>query len=182
MQHLRSFALRADYEGSVEVDGEPRPIFQGGLLAVGDNSDFDVAEALKDGDGVITIHRSDTILEALLDAYPALKDVTVPDAPAAIVSPYARRQLDDIRQLASIRDIEHAGSASKEHLVEALELQDRLQRDGAAVQVDGVFVEPTVDAADPQEPELPPEPEPPAPEPVPDGEPSKRPARRNSRS
>lgn len=123
MLELRAFALRSDYEGTVEQDGEQVPKFGGGLLAVGDG-DFDVAEELLKGDGTIVVPVTDQRLLDLLDQYPALKGVTVPAGATATVSPYERRTADEVRMLAGLRDIAGAKSASKERAARALEVHD----------------------------------------------------------
>ena len=134
MSEVVAYALKADFEGTVdiEVDGETQevPVFQGGLLNVGDG-DFDVAAALEDGAGVITVHADDQRLRDLLDVYPALKS-TSPPAGAKPVSMYARRTLEELRNLGSVRDIKGAASLAKAKLISALEAQDKANRAGAA--------------------------------------------------
>lgn len=123
-----AYALRSEFDGTVDVQPdvdsdatEERPKFGGGVLAVGDG-DFDVAGALDEGGGVITIYAHDQLLRDLLDAYPPLKRVG--DAGGAPVSPYARQTEDALRHTASLRDIEHAGSASRTQLEDALLADD----------------------------------------------------------
>jgi hypothetical protein len=123
---LVAYGLRADYEGTTTVelaDGsrEDRPNFGGGLLAVGDG-DFNVGEALEAGQGVIVLKGNDQRLRDLLDAYPPLKEVPVPSSPATIVSPYERRQTDDLHVLASLRGFE--GRDRREKLIARLEQHD----------------------------------------------------------
>lgn len=122
-----AFALRAEYEGTVDVeleDGatETRPKFAGGLLAVGDG-DFNVGEELEAGDGTITVYAHDSRLVDLLEGYPALKRVGVP-AGATPLNPYARRTHDDLKLQASLRDLDGLGSASKVRLAEILLAHD----------------------------------------------------------
>lgn len=122
-----AFALRADYEGTVDVeleDGsvETRPKFGGGLLAVGDG-DFNVGDALEEGDGTIVVYQHDSRLVDLLEAYPALKRVSAPRGAEAI-NPYGRRTHDDLKLLASLRDLEGLGHASRDRLADVLLAHD----------------------------------------------------------
>lgn len=122
-----AFALRAEYEGHVDVeleDGstETRPKFGGGLLAVGDG-DFNVGETLEEGSGTIVVYAHDSRLIDLLEAYPALKRVAVP-AGAEPINPYVRRSRDDLRLQASLRDLEGLGNASHDRLATALLAHD----------------------------------------------------------
>lgn len=122
-----AFALRAEFEGHVDVeleDGstETRPKYAGGLLAVGDG-DLDVGQALEDGDGTIVLYAHDSRAVDLLEAYPAVKRVAVP-AGASPINPYARRTHDDLKLQASLRDLEGVGNASKTRLAEVLLAHD----------------------------------------------------------
>lgn len=152
MQDLLAYALRADFEGTINVeleDGskEKRDVYQGGLLAVGD-SDFDVKAELDKGAGTIVVHAGDQQLVDLLDVYPALKRSTVPDKPKAIVSPYGRRPVETLRHLASLRDIDGPiGRASKAKLVAALEAQDAAQIAGLQGVPDAITVPDSDDGA-----------------------------------
>lgn len=127
MSDLIAYELRSEYSGTVEQERDGQtievPIYQGGLLAVGDG-DFNVGEELERGGGTIVIRARDQILADLLNAYPPLKQVSAPDAPAAIVSPYERRQTDDLRIAASLRDIDGHASAGRDTLIAALEVHD----------------------------------------------------------
>lgn len=116
---LLAYALRADYEGEIS-DGLPR--FGGAVLAVGDG-DFHVRDSLELNDGTIVVHAHDQRLVDLLDAYPPLKRTTVPKNPVA-VSPYDRRTTEDLRDVASVRDIDNAASLSRKRLIAALIAQD----------------------------------------------------------
>lgn len=122
MSDLVAFALTADYEGTVEIEGEQVPVFGGGLLNVGDG-DFDVAQALDAGGGTIAVHAGDAPLIGLLDEYPALKRVAVPED-ATPVSRYDRVSTSALREQASVRDIDGAGGAARGAVVDALERQD----------------------------------------------------------
>lgn len=113
---LTAFGLTAEYDGTVDIDGKTVPKFSGGMLNVGDG-DFGVREALDAGDGVIVVYSFDEALVALLDTYPALKRVPVP-TPAkgkqlTIVNPYARRSIESLRHVASLRDIGITGRSRK---------------------------------------------------------------------
>lgn len=134
MADVVAYELRADYQGTVEIttdDGTQEiPKFAGGLLNVGDG-DINVAEALEDGGGVIVVQADDQRLRDLLDAYPPLKRSDAP-AGAEPLSKYGRAPLEDLRSLASVRDIKGAGSLSRAKLVSALEAQDKASRAGAA--------------------------------------------------
>lgn len=120
---LKAYVLTADYAGDVDVehsDGTRKtvPRFQGGTLAVGDG-DFHVADQLAAGGGTIVVYEHDQALVDLLEIYPALKSAAVPKD-ATPVNPYARRTLDDLRHLASLRDLPQAGSLSRRRLEAAL--------------------------------------------------------------
>lgn len=154
-----AFALRADYEGEVDVtleDGsvETRPKFAGGLLAVGDG-DFDVAEELEAGDGYIVVYEHDSRLVDLLDIYPALKRVATP-AGAEAVNPYLRRSHDDLKLQASLRDLEGLGHASKGKLSDVLLAHDAELAAGVAPGEAAEAAVATDDASKPPEDETPP--------------------------
>lgn len=139
---LKAYVLTADYAGDVDVehpDGtqETVPRFQGGTLAVGDG-DFHVADQLAAGGGTIVVYEHDQALVDLLEIYPALKSAAVPKD-ATPVNPYARRSLDALRHLASLRDLPQAGSMSRRRLEAALlaadiEQMDRVMPDVAEAQ------------------------------------------------
>lgn len=129
---LTAFALRSEYEGTVEIetdDGpQEAPAFGGGVLAV-DGGDFHVRDELARGDGTIVCQENDQVLIDLLDVYPALKRTTVPEKPKAIVDPYERRPIDALRHLLGLRDISGQGD-SKAAAVRALNAHDRALRKG----------------------------------------------------
>lgn len=62
-----AYSLRSEYEEN----------YAGGLLTVGEDRTFDVAEELEAGNGYITIDDQDHMLVTVLDDYPALKRTTV---------------------------------------------------------------------------------------------------------
>lgn len=157
MSDTIAFALRAEFEGTTPVAGDDGatieiPTYQGGLLAV-DNSDFDVAAALEAGAGAIVVWSDDTQLAGILAAYPPLKEIATP-AGATPVSKYERRTLEDLRNIASLRDIDGAGSASKVTLVAALDAFDAAQRGGDQETVAAIADDPK--GATPAEPATPP--------------------------
>lgn len=150
MSDAVAFALRAEYEGTTTVeleDGstEDRPSFAGGVLHT-DPGDFDVAEHLDAGAGVIVVSTRDQRLVDLLDAYPPLKSVAVP-AGAKPISPYARHSLDTLRHLGSLRDLDGAGGLSRAKLIRALEAQDRALAAGQPATAAAIADEPE-EAAD----------------------------------
>lgn len=144
---LTAYALRAEYEGTVEIDGEPQPVFQGGVLAVGDG-DFDVAKELQAGGGIIVVQQADQVLVDLLDSYPALKRTTAPDEPDRVVSPYERQPTAQLRHLASLRDIDGHGGASRGQLEDALAAQDEAAASGDQAAVASASVEDRPDGLD----------------------------------
>jgi hypothetical protein len=140
-----AFALRAEFAGTETVhnsDGstETVPKFGGGLLAI-TGGDFNVADELEAGGGTIVVRADDQQLIDLLEVYPPLKQVPVPDK-ARPVSKYNRQPLDSLRDQASLRDISGAGSLSKDKLVRALEAQDRELAKGNQAAADAVAEEP----------------------------------------
>lgn len=107
---LIAFGLTEEYSGEVEIEDEDGkavkvPKFGGGVLAVGDG-DIHLRDELDAGGGAICVHANDQRLVDLLRAYPALEEVDAPAKPAKVVNPYDRRQDDDLRHLASLRDLD----------------------------------------------------------------------------
>lgn len=100
---LIAYALTADYQGTVAIDGADVPKFGGGVLAVGDG-DFHVRDTLDAGDGFIVVSEHDQTLIDLLDAYPAVMRVD-PPAGAEAISPYERRSDDALAHIASLRGL-----------------------------------------------------------------------------
>jgi hypothetical protein len=122
-----AYALRAEYEGTVEdFDGGTVPRFLGGILAVGPRS-IDVRAELKAGGGTIVVDESDTLLVNVLDGYAPLKRVAAHDAPATI-SPYDGPKVDELRAEASLRDLATGGT--KAELVARLEAHDEAVKTG----------------------------------------------------
>lgn len=79
-----AYGLRAEYDGTVELDGEPVPRYLGGLLAVTGADDFDVRAALDAGDGTIVVDETNAALIRVLDEQPALKRVDPPAGTTAL--------------------------------------------------------------------------------------------------
>lgn len=126
-----AFALRQEYAGTVEVDGEEVPRFLGGVIAAGD-SDLNVAELLEEGAGTIVLEGNDTRAVVALDEYPALKRVPVPTG-AELTAGYADENVTALRAELRRRGITRAGAASKDEAVVALQAFDRLQDEGITV-------------------------------------------------
>lgn len=74
-----AYGLKAEYEGTVELDGTPVPVFSGGIIRVGER-DVDVRQALDAGGGRIVVDDHDAALINRLDAHEALKRVAAHDA------------------------------------------------------------------------------------------------------
>jgi hypothetical protein len=74
MTDLLAYGLRAEYDGTVEIDGQTVPVFLGGVIAV-DGADFNVRQHLDEADGAIVIDASHFTLVNALDEYPALKRI-----------------------------------------------------------------------------------------------------------
>src|SRR5205085_8919563 len=80
-----------------------------------------------EGDGVIVIRQSDSVLAELLSLQPPLKSCAVPDGRVPL-SPYERRSTDDLRHFASLRDMGTGGS--REELLERLDAYDAANEAG----------------------------------------------------
>lgn len=105
-----AYALRAQFDNDQ---------YLGGVLAVGDG-DIDVRAALKDGDGVILVPDSDTLMQAVLDAYAPLKRVPVPkDDPPAAVDRLEEKTVSELRDDAKTLGVETRG-LSKDDLITAI--------------------------------------------------------------
>ena len=79
-----AFALRAEYDGTVtHDDGSTVPVYSGGVIAIPDGRSFDVREALDNGNGTIGGPDEDHLLATVLEQYPALKSVPVPERKTA---------------------------------------------------------------------------------------------------
>lgn len=118
-----AYGLRAEYEGTVEQDGAQVPRYLGGLIALGEGRDLDVAQALRDGAGTIVIEETDTLAVVALDAYAPLKRVPAHDADATIPSQYADRPVADLRADLRARGLDTSGA--KTDLVARLDDADR---------------------------------------------------------
>jgi hypothetical protein len=133
------YALRAEYDGTVEdFDGQPSPIFLGGVLAV-DGHDFDVRAELDKGNGTIVVDEANVILVNTLDEYAPLKRVSVSDDAPAITS-YDERPVAELKADLASRGL--ATTGPKADLVARLTAADHGEPDPT--------VEPdTADATDP---------------------------------
>lgn len=105
-----AYALRAQYDNDE---------YLGGVLAVG-NGDIDVRAALKAGDGVIVVPDSDTLMQAVLDAYAPLKRVAVPkDDPPPAVDQLEDLKVTALRDEAKVLGVETRG-LNKDELITAI--------------------------------------------------------------
>lgn len=119
MDHT-AFALREEYTGTAEVDGEQVPVFQGGVLAIPpDSRSFDVAAKLAEGDGAIVVSTSNAPLVELLRHYPPLKEVAAPEG-AIDTTSYADWTVSMLRDELERRSLSRAGTKD--------ELRDRLEK------------------------------------------------------
>lgn len=135
MSDTVAYALREEYAGTVtqvleaDADGNPTktvdvPAFGGGLIALGDDDELDLAEALEAGGGTITVDASAKPLAVtILDELPVLKRVRAP-IDADVKVGYRDRTAKANRDEASNRGIAGAARASAEDLVAALEADD----------------------------------------------------------
>jgi hypothetical protein len=136
-----AFALTEELQGTVSIEtgeGDPGevPVFGGGVLAVGDG-DFHVRDELEAGGGTIVVPSIDATLIDLLEAYPALKRVPVPDG-AEPLNPYRRRTLEDLRHIKSLRDFDGVAGASREDLEARLFAHDCAQAAGEPATVEAI--------------------------------------------
>lgn len=116
-----AYGLRAEYEGTANLDGQDVPVFGGGLLALDGGESLDVAEALRAGDGRIVVDDTDAALILRLDAYPALKRVAA-EGSVPTVGRYDRSSVSDLRAELRLRDLPAGGS--RDELVARLEAAD----------------------------------------------------------
>lgn len=108
---LIAYALRPDLPGE----------FTGGVLAI-DGADFHTRDELNRGAGTICIWSSDTRLSALLDALPVLERLDEPPAePKAIITPFERLTIEQLREAAAIAGLQGYEKASAKRLRSALE-------------------------------------------------------------
>jgi hypothetical protein len=92
-----------------------------GVLAVGDSS-IDVRAALQEGDGVLVVPDSDTVTQVVLDEYPPLKRVAVPDEPASVVDQFEALPHQALKDEARVRGLKVSGSS--EELRDAIRAHD----------------------------------------------------------
>lgn len=115
---MLAYALRADYEG----------IFRGGILALDGDRSFDTAQALEEGDGTIIVDDANIPLVLALDAFPALKRVSLPDNARVSQSAYDAHHLNALRHELRRRGIKVRGNITKQAAIDALvEHDNRLQ-------------------------------------------------------
>lgn len=139
-----AYSLTADLEGEVEVfdtvedekngHGRVVPKFTGGVIHAGDR-DFDVAEELEKGGGIIVVREGDVALVGALDGYAALKRVPVPDD-APIADGYDDHPAKALKDELTRRGIVGHGSSAKPALVAALQRIDELSGQGENVPAD----------------------------------------------
>lgn len=115
-----AFALRKTYDGTTDQDGDEVPTFQGALISVA-GDDFNVGDHLEAGQGLIVCSALDHQLVGVLDEFVPLKRVATPKGATAI-SPYARRSLEDLRHVASLRDITGHAKLNRADLIDALDV------------------------------------------------------------
>ena len=116
MQH--AFALRAEYDD-----------YAGGQLALPDGTAFDVLEALERGDGVIVT--DDLRIASRLREYPPLKEVAVPERPAAVETTLDDMTKEQLLALPEAQSIDAAGRLKKPDLVEAIRRERESDEAGA---------------------------------------------------
>lgn len=119
-----AYALRAEFDGTVDQDGSQVPVFTGGTVTHSDGRTFDVREALDAGDGVIVVAEDNTELVIALDGFLALKRVDAP-AGADPVSSYELQTIADLRAEAKRRGLTGVGNTSKAVLIHALVKHDQ---------------------------------------------------------
>lgn len=125
---LIAYALREEFTGTVEQDGETVPVFTGGVIRAGD-TDIDVRAELDAGGGVIVVDERAAGSVVHLDEYPPLKRVKAPKDAKPTGSftdagPYAERTVDELRNDLRTRGIAGAGNAKREDLLDALNEHD----------------------------------------------------------
>ena len=121
---LIAYALRPDLPGE----------YTGGVLAI-DGADFHTLDELNRGEGTICIWSSDTRLSALLDAVPVFERLEEPPAkPKAIITPFDRLNLEQLRQAAAIAGLQGYEDAGELRLRSALEQLHIEQWNGTEVE------------------------------------------------
>lgn len=134
---VTAFELRSEYQGQTEPNKEtgeePRPKFDPDTQLAVAGVPFEVGKELQKGRGKIVVRESDQQLVELLRTYAPLKETSAPKN-AKPISRYERLPTDQIRHEASVRDVDGAGSLSREDLIGRLEAQDDAleQQDPAA--------------------------------------------------
>ena len=116
------YGLRAEYAEN----------YLGGVLATSDG-DFNVAEELEAGGGVITVDDGNHELVLVLDEYPALKRVGAPDD-ADPITRYDRMDRDTLRGELRGRNLPTGGRV--EELRERLIAADTLATEGDPIEPD----------------------------------------------
>lgn len=120
-----AFELRSEYQGTTtDAAGNDVPRFGGGLLALTNESDFDLGAELERGGGVIVVDEMHHRLADLLRAHPALKATSVPTEPAAVASPYDGLTVKQLRERARERELDVSG-LDRDALVDVLEASDQ---------------------------------------------------------
>lgn len=143
-----AFALREDLAGTVEIDGEQVPVFQGGVLALPNgNGSIDVGAELEANQGVILVEDHDQALVEILRSYPALKVTTdVPEGAVAFGAYEARGQAA-LREEAQRRGFEKFGGLKKADLAAALRAHDEAVRAGDTARAGEITQDPAAAAA-----------------------------------
>lgn len=126
-----AYALRGDYAGTVEQDGEEVPLFSGGITSAGDAGDLDVAELLEEGGGTIVVDDRDPRIVLALDEFLALKRVPVPDDVKALVGDYDGQPVTTLRGELKRRGVTGGGNLSQDDAVTALKAYDERFTDPA---------------------------------------------------
>ena len=127
-----AYALRADHQGTVIIDGAEVPRFTGGLLKIDDARELDVRAELDAGNGTIIVAEHDALLLNRLDAYDALKRVSAGDADAVTAGTrrYEDLTVDALREEAKRRGLTIEAGVRKSELAHALAEHDVELSDG----------------------------------------------------
>lgn len=127
-----AYALTADYEGTIDLAGDTEgaeseivPVYGGGVVTIDGDNSFDIGEALETGEGIIVLEETDPLIP-LLDAYPALKRVPVPEG-ATITGSLDAMNLNQLRGEAKRLGLQGYSGANKVALKNAiLEFKERV--------------------------------------------------------
>jgi len=104
------YALRAEYDGTVEdFDGQTSPTFLGGVLAV-DGHDFDVRAELEQGSGTITVDANNVALINALDEYAPLKRVAVDENAGEPITGHDAKPVAELREELRRRELDASGN------------------------------------------------------------------------